>query len=184
MARPAAGFGDDGASLWGHWAPQVLVVAVVATIGLTVAPLPPGSSVAALTPVLMVATVLATWVQMRRHDRALCEFCVAAMPLNPSEAARRYDRRLALAHLGGNRRALLGYLAVLVGADLAVAVAPTTAMHAVVLVWACVQSTLIYLILSHVTHRRLQPWCRRCRSGGGGDGAESLDPSPVDSSTT
>lgn len=183
MRHVDAEVGDFGAGRWGHWAPQILIAAVVTTVGLTLVPLPPSNPVAAVTPILMVAMVLATWVQMRRHDRALCELCVAAMPLNPSEAARTYERRLALAHLGSNRRVLVGYLAVLLGADLSVAVVPAAWLDAAVVVWVCVQSTLIYLVLSHVTHRRLQPWCTRC-GGGGGGGVGAPDPLPVDSHPT
>lgn len=182
MGHTGVDVGGYGAGRWGHWAPQILMTSVVATVGLTLAPLPSSSAVVTAMPVLLVAVVLLTWVQMHRHDRALCELCVAALPLNPSQAARTYERRLAVAHLGSNRRGLIGYVVVLLGADLSVVLVPPVWVNASVVVWICVQSTLIYVVLSHVTHRRLQPWCARCSGGGGSRGVGAPDPLPVDSS--
>lgn len=181
----AAGWGPgpgDGSRRWGHWAPQVLIGAIAATVLLAVAPMPTGNPLTALTPLLLLGVVIATWVQMRRHDRTLCEHCMAAMPLNPSLSAQRYERRLALAHLGQQPAAVLGYLAILLGADLAVAVAPDAVLHPVLALWACTQLSLVYLVLSHVTHRRLQPWCARC-GGGGGEDVQAPEPAPFDSRT-
>lgn len=172
----------QGASRWGHWAPQILIAAIAATVLLAVRPLPVDNPLAALSPLLLVVVVVITWFQMRRHDRGLCELCVRAMPLNPSESAARYRRRLALAHAGSHRRVLVAYLAVLLGSDLLVAVAPSALQRPALMLWAAVQSTLVYLVLSHVTHRRLQPWCVQC--GGRGDGPDDVvapTPEPSDS---
>lgn len=174
----------SGAGRWGHWAPQILIAAILASVVLAVVPMPTGNPLTALSPALLVVVVVATWVQMRRHDRSLCEYCVAAMPLNPSAEAQRFHRRLALVHQGTNRRAVVAYLVVLLGADLSLALAPAGLFRPAVIVWACVQSTLIYLVLSHVTHRRLQPWCSQCGGGGGGRGdVGAPDPVPFDSRT-
>jgi hypothetical protein len=185
MAHIHAASWSDGQSAgrWGHWAPRILVVAIATSVVLVVRPLPYDSPLAVLSPVVLVAAVLATWVQMRRHDRSLCELCMAAMPLNPSADAQRFRRRLALAHLGTARRALIAYVLVIVAFDLLLVLAPAELLSLASYAWAGVQSTLIYLVLSHATHRRLQPWCPRCGEEGGGSGADTPDPLPVDSRT-
>jgi len=61
------------------------------------------------------------------------------------------------------------YLVVLIGSNF------LTSMPGRI-VWALVQSTMIYLILAHASHRKLQPWCPWCSGGGGG--TDQLDPDP------
>lgn len=134
-----------------------------------------------LSPVLLVGVVIATWVKMRRHDRGLCEHCVKSMPLNPSESAQRYRRRLTTAHLGARKGIVVGYLLVLLSADLLLVLAPQPLLQAAFVLWAAIQSSLIYVVLSHVTHRRLQPWCTECGGGGGRDDVDSRNPVPSDS---
>jgi hypothetical protein len=151
---------------------------------MVVRPLPPSSPAALAAPILLVAAVVATWVQMRRHDRTLCELCMAAMPLNPSADAQRLRRRLAVAHLGSERRAVVAYLLVLVAFDLLLVIVPPEALTYASYLWAAVQSTLIYLVLAHSAHRRLQPWCPGCRDGGGDSGIGAPDPLPIDSRST
>ena len=46
--------------------------------------------------------------------------------------------------------------------------------------WATAQATLLYLLFAYVTHRRLQPWCPRCRHGGS-DLIAPTRPNPVSS---
>jgi hypothetical protein len=173
-----ASAGATGASWWGHQAPHVLIGSIVACIGLVLRPLPPGSLASVVAPSVLVAVVLLSWVSMRRHDRSLCEFCVAAMPINPTEAATRYRRRLALAHLGADRRIVVAYLVLLVGSCLLLLGGPPMLRLWGPYVWSGVQATMIYLVLSHTTHRRLQPWCPRCQDGGGEDHAVDPDPEP------
>jgi hypothetical protein len=173
-----------GAGRWGHWAPQILIGAIVASVVMVIRPLPPSSPAALAAPVLLVGAVVATWVQMRRHDRTLCELCMAGMPLNPSADAQRLRRRLAVAHLGSVRRAVVAYLLVLVAFDLLLVVVPPGLLSYASYLWAGMQSTLIYLVLAHSTHRRLQPWCARCREEGGGSGADAPEPLPFDSRST
>jgi hypothetical protein len=39
---------------------------------------------------------------------------------------------------------------------------------------------MIYLIMSYVSHRRLQPWCPWCNNGGGGsDHDDDVTPPPL-----
>ena len=180
-SHAASWAGGQSAGRWGHWAPQILVVAIVTSVVLVVRPLPYDNPAAVLAPFLLIAGVLATWVQLRRHDRSLCELCMAAMPLNPSADAQRFRRRLAMAHLGTVRRALMAYVLVIVTFDLLLVLVPASLLPVASYAWAGVQSTLIYLVLAHSTHRRLQPWCPRCGDEGGGDGMEAPDPVPVDS---
>jgi hypothetical protein len=169
--------GAMGASRSGHWAPYVLICAIVGCILLVLRPLPPGSAASLMAPTGLVAIVLVSWVSMRQHDGRLCEFCVAAMPINPAEAAIRYRRRLELAHLGSDRRVVVTYLLVLVGSSALLLGGPPLLRVTGPYAWSAIQATMVYLVLSHTTHRRLQPWCPQCR-GGGPDHAADLDPEP------
>lgn len=180
MSHPALGAsaGAAGASWWGHHAPHVLIGSIVACIALVLRPLPPGSLASVVAPSGLVAVVLLSWVSMRRHDRSLCEFCVTAMPINPTEAADRYRRRLALAHLGADRRIVAAYLVLLVGSYVLLLGGSPVLRLCGPYAWSAVQATMIYLVVSHTTHRRLQPWCPQCQGGGGGDHAVDQDPKP------
>jgi len=173
-----ASSGDMGASRWGHHAPNVLIGVIVACIVFVLRPLPPGSLAGLVAPAGLVAILLSSWVAMRRHDRSLCEFCVAGMPINPAEAAIRYRRRLALAHLGSHRRIVGAYIVVLLGSNLLILGGPPLLRLSGPYVWSGVQATMIYLVLSYTTHRRLQPWCPQCAGGGGGDHTVEQDPEP------
>jgi len=167
--------------VWGHFAPHVLIAAIVSSAVLVVEPAPPGSAVAIGAPVGLVGIVLTTWVLLRRHDRSLCERCVAAMPLDASAAAHRNRRRMWTAHAATRPSALLVMVALLVAVDVALVVVPATWVGAVSWGWAAAQGGLVYLVLSHTTHRRLQPWCPWCRDGGGGEGLDEPEPVPSDS---
>ncbi len=154
---------------------------IVASIVLVVRPPSYETIWGPLAPVLLVGIVIATWIQMRKHDRSLCERCIGSMPLNPSESAQRYRRRLALVHLGSEPRAIAIYLLFLLVANVLLSLAPGALLGPATVLWAVAQSTLIYLVLSHTTHRRLQPWCRQCDGGGDDDQADAPGPLPVDS---
>ena len=147
------------ADAWGHLAPDVLCASIVAAI--VVGLRPPSGLLSVTLPFSLMGLVLASWLLMRRHDRRLCEQCVAAMPLNVTQQAARSHRRFWVSHAGAERRFLLPYLAVLLGSNFF----PGTVGH---LAWALIQCSMIYLIRSHVAHRRLQPWCPWCNGGGGG----------------
>jgi hypothetical protein len=172
---------EPGGGRLGHYAPEVLVGVIVASIGLTVRPPAYETVWGPLAPILLIGIVVMAWLQMRQHDRSLCERCIGSMPLNPSESAQRYRRRLAVVHLGSERRAIVAYLGFLLVANLTLAVAPLALTRPATALWALAQSTLIYVVLSHTTHRRLQPWCTQCDGGGDGDQTDAPDPLPVDS---
>jgi hypothetical protein len=157
---------------WGHYAPESLMVAIVGVIVLKLRPVE--DPLASLTIAIGLLTfILCTWLVMRRHDRGLCEHCMASMPLNASEAAVRYQRRFWLAHTGSEMRFVIPYLAVLIGLGFA-----TTPVG--VVAWVLAQTTMIYAILAYSTHRRLQPWCPWCSNGGGGQD-ETVTPDPLPS---
>jgi hypothetical protein len=155
----------------GHWASQVLIGSVVAAIALRLTPIQTSSPLALLVPLLLMLLVVVSWLRMRDHDRRLCERCMSSMPLNPSLVAARYRRRFATTHLGSNKPLMIAYLLVLVGSAFLPGRTGTW-------IWAAVQTTMIYLILSSVTHRRLQPWCPKCQGEGGGE-STSLTPDPM-----
>ena len=169
---------------WGHWASQVLIAAILVTIAIVLRPLPYDSPAVTLVPMLLVLTVVTSWLLMRQHDRRLCEDCLRGLPLNPAQDADRFRRRLMLAHLAGDRRVVVGYLLLLLASNLALDPGPVPSVVGRAL-WAAVQSTMVYLMLAYGTHRRLQPWCPQC--GGGGDDRQDADapaPLPTGSSTS
>jgi hypothetical protein len=159
------------ADVWGHFAPEILSVSIVAAI--IVGLRPPAGLLAVTVPVSLVTLVLTSWLFMRRHDRRLCEQCVAAMPLNAAEKAVRYQRRFLLSHSGSEPRFLVPYLTVLIGSNFF----PGTWGR---VAWAVIQCSMIYLIMSQMTHRRFQPWCPWCSEGGGGSGRDrDVAPPPL-----
>jgi len=153
---------------WGHHSPALLIAAIGGAIVLAFNPLPFFTGIAAA--VALMAFVVATWLVMRRHDRALCESCLRSMPLNPSEQAKRYTRRFWMAHTGSEKRFMVPYIVVLIGSNFAPGIPGRV-------FWATMQASMIFLILSYATHRRLQPWCPWCAEGGGG--ADHKDDDPV-----
>jgi hypothetical protein len=146
---------------WGHCAPLLLSGSIAAAIALGIRP-HAASELSLLVSVSLVAFVIATWLLMRAHDRRLCEACASAMPLNPMQEAARFKTRLRLAHQASNPYYLVPYLVVLIGSNF------LTSQPGRYL-WAAVQATMIYLILSNTTHRKLQPWCSWCSGDGGGE---------------
>lgn len=162
-------WGGRLAGRWGHYGPQMLSASIVGVIMIGLRP-PPGAF-ALTVPVALLVFVVASWLLMRQHDRRLCEQCVLSMPLNPSEQAVRYKRRFWLAHSGAQPRLVIPYLVVLIGSNFATGTIGRIG-------WALVQSTMIYLILSYSTHRRLQPWCPWCRGDGRGGEDEDVAPPP------
>ncbi|MGH8963097.1 MAG: hypothetical protein ACRDWT_18230 [Jatrophihabitantaceae bacterium] len=163
------------ADRWGHYGPEMLSTSVLGVILLGVHPL--AGPLMLTVPVTLMAFVIASWLLMRQHDRRLCEQCMLAMPLNPSQRATRYRRRFWLAHSAGKPLVVVPYLVVLIGSNFAIDTIGRIG-------WAIIQSTMVYLILSYATHRRLQPWCPWCRGGDGGGGRDDEDvtppPPPVD----
>lgn len=156
------------AARWGHAAPRLLSGAILAVIALGVRSTPP-TLLSVVASLLLLAFVLVTWLQLRLHDRRLCETCVLSLPLNAAEHAAGLRRRFWVAHAGSNPWLLIPYLAVLIGSNFLLSTAGRIA-------WAVVQASMIYLLLSYTSHRRLQPWCPWCAGGGGGAGDEVSDP--------
>jgi hypothetical protein len=151
----------------GHYAVEMLAAAIVAVVLLQFVSVDPLLSLAlAFT---LVAFVLLCWLLMRDHDRRLCERCVMDMPLNPGEEAKRLHRRFWMAHTGSEPRFLVPYLTVLISSNFA-----TTTIGRVG--WGLIQLSMVYLLMSQGTHRRLQPWCPWCSEGGGGSEVDETPP--------
>jgi hypothetical protein len=151
------------ADVWGHFAPEVLCLSIVGAVMIGLRP--PDNALMVTAPLALMTVVVVSWLLMRRHDRRLCEQCMSSMPLNAAEKALKYQRRFWMAHTGSEKRFLIPYLTVLIGSNFF----PGTWGR---IAWAAIQLTMIYLILSHVAHRRFQPWCPWCSSGGGGSERE------------
>jgi hypothetical protein len=125
--------------------------------------------------------MLVTWAEMRQHDRGLCERCVADFPLNPAQAAETYRRRLETVHRLAEPRAGLWYLGAIVVACLLPVLAPASLYLPARILWLAALASLVYLVQSGQTHRRLQPWCPQCGNQGGSDNVEVPEPTPLDS---
>lgn len=163
---------------WGHFGSRVLIAAICAAIVLGVHPLPSATLAGVFVPLGVAGVAIVSALLMYAHDRRLCEQCMASLPLNPAQSAAQYERRFAVAHMSAQRRFMIGYLAGLLLSNFLL-VSPGSRPSPVALaLWGACQYSLVYLILAHTTHRRLQPWCPRCRGGG-----ESLvdTPGPVPS---
>ncbi len=158
------------AERWGHFGAETLAAAIVGVILIGLRPL--DGALALTVPLALLAFVVATWVMMRRHDRRLCEHCMATMPLNPAAVAERYARRFWVTHAGSEPRLVIPYLAALVAVNFVPGALGRVA-------WTLLQLSMIYLVLSYATHRRLQPWCPWCRDDGGGGDDDPVSPDPV-----
>ena len=169
------------ATRWGHHGPAIFVSVIGAMAVLAVQPVayPPGGKL--LVSFAFIAILITTWLEMRKHDRALCERCVADFPLNPAEAAVTYRRRLAMVHLLADRRAATWYLVGMLVACLLPALAPDAFRVPALAVWLAALGSLAYLLVSGVSHRRLQPWCPQCGPQGGSDKVDTPEPTPLDS---
>jgi hypothetical protein len=180
-------FGDDWAhqpaqaSRWGHAGPRIFAGVLAAMALLAVLPItyPPGGK--QLVSFAVIALMIVTLVEMRKHDRALCERCVADFPLNPAQEAETHRRRLEAAHLLAERRAATWYLVAILVACLLPLVAPAPLRAPALLLWLAALASLVYVMQSGVTHRRLQPWCPQCGPQGGSDQVETPEPTPLDS---
>lgn len=164
-------FGESAvARRLGHYSAQALMLEIAAAVFLGTQPIRQTPSGASLS-VSLVVLVLATWLAMRLHDRSLCEYCVAEIPLDVEKAAARARWRFWLAHEGSRPHFVMPYFAVLIG---------TNFLHGEQgrLVWALAQSSMVYLVMATSTHRKLQPWCPWCRDDGGGEDRAPLDPPP------
>lgn len=172
MPRPRRAFGKIG-----HYGVHILIAAIVASIVLVLRPLPADQPAAAIVPLTLLAVVIGSWPLMRSHDRHLCENCMAAMPLNAEETSARFRRRFQVAHIFADRRLAVAYLLGLIVSGL-VLLGGAVPQPAGQWLWAAIQSSMIYLVLSYSTHRTLQPWCPQCKGGGDGDRADAPDPLP------
>jgi hypothetical protein len=121
-------------------------------------------------PIALFGVVLFSWVLMRQHDRRLCEHCLLSMPLNPAETAAKLKRRFWMAHTGSEPRFLIPYIVVLISSNFAMG----TLIGRIG--WAVIQLSMVYLIMSNSTHRKLQPWCPWCSEGGGGAEVDETTP--------
>lgn len=167
----SAAWPGRAAGRMGHYGAKILIGAILAAIALRVDPLPSGTLLSVMVPVMVMAVVLISWLMMRQHDRRLCEHCMASMPLDATAQAARYRSRFDVAHLGSSRSVVIGYLALLIGS----AFVPGLAGE---IFWTVMQLSMVYLVLSYSTHRRLQPWCPYCRGGGEDDKVDTPEPLP------
>jgi hypothetical protein len=157
----------------GHYAPWALAALVG---GLAVLTAVPSLSDAVPWPILLAVLLGAGYLALClvAHARRLCERCIRSVPLDASRVAARYRIRFRVAHLFEHKPLAIAYLGAVVATAL-------LAEHPVGrYAWAAAQVSLAYLMFVYVTHRRLQPWCPRCRQGGS-DLIAPTRPNPVSS---
>ncbi len=143
----------------GHYAPWLPGAIVLVLIGLTLAP-ETSPILTWYVLVLVLASAVVVAGALVRHNRGLCDRCIASVPLDASATASRYGTRFRVAHMFENKAFAISYLAIVVSTSLLY-------FHPVgKYVWASAQATLGYLLVVYVTHQRLAPWCPYCRNGG------------------
>lgn len=167
------------ASWWGHHGPTVFVGIIGSMAALAILPVtyPPGGK--PLVSIAFVAAMLANYGEMKKHDRGLCERCVADFPLNPAKDAERYQRRLETVHLMAEKRAATYYLAFILIACLLPVFVHGALRVPVMGLWLLSLASLVYIVQSGQVHRRLQPWCPQCGHQGGQDHVDTPEPVPM-----
>jgi hypothetical protein len=145
----------------------MLSAAIVAVVAIQAVPMQP--LLALTVSVTLFAFVLLCWLLLREHDRRLCEQCASEIPLNPAEQAKKQRRRFWMAHTGSEPRFLVPYVVVLISSNFATSTIGRVG-------WAAIQLSMVYLIVSQSTHRKLQPWCPWCSGGGGGEDVDETPP--------
>jgi len=180
-------FGDDWAhgqaraSRWGHAGPSIIVGVLASMAVLAMVPVQYPTGGRQLLSLSFIVLLLVTFAEMRKHDRGLCERCAADFPLNPAQAAETYSRRLATVHLMADKRVAVRFLVALLVACLLPIFAPGPLHTPAMILWLASLASLIYVVQSGVTHRRLQPWCPQCGHQGGSDNVHTPEPMPLDS---
>lgn len=119
------------------------------------------------TPVTLLT--MATEVGVVRHKAVLCERCIAEFPLDGAERAARNPWQLEHFHRF-KLRMVLSLL--MLGAVLCASFTGIKWITLFVWLYLCAEAWAVG------THRKLEPWCRRCR-GGGWDDDETPVPPPV-----
>lgn len=178
-------FGNDWAreparvSRWGHSGPTIFVGIISSMALLTVVPVPYPSGGRPLVSITFIVLMLVTFGEMRKHDRGLCERCMSDFPLNPAQDAETYSRRLATVHLMADKAVARKYLVAILVACLLPLFAPPALQLPALALWLASLASLVYVVQSGVTHRRLQPWCGQCGNQGGQDHVEAPEPMPM-----
>jgi hypothetical protein len=155
-----AGYAESSWSISGrigHHASSLLNLVIVAVVLERFFP-PPGLLLLTV-PLALFAVAIGSYFLMRSHNRRLCEHCASTLPLDAAGQAARYKRRMWVCHKGLEARYVVPYLIVLIGTNF------LTSMPGMI-IWAAVQLSMIWLVVSTNSHRMLQPWCRYCNGRG------------------
>lgn len=155
-----------------------------------------------LSPILWIWTAIVVfniWLSRRRrkHDRDLCEHCIALTPLDPEQAVTEHRRTLLINHwfLDGNhpeetrKRAVTALIILSVlnigaiaGFFLAAWLPIPLAVQLMSLSWLALSAGLVFPYADEI-HRRLYPWCPFCGDDDGWDDGGIPEPSPDPSIT-
>jgi hypothetical protein len=95
------------------------------------------------------------------HGRSMCDLCLLSTPVDTVTAVSRYDRRLKVVHFISTTSRSYVFMAIFIGSGFIVD------LPYGLFIYAAVQLSFVYLLLSMRTHRNLQPWCPQCSGGGG-----------------
>ena len=173
--------GPARATRWGHAGPHILVGIMGSMAVLAIVPITYPTGARPMISLTFIVVMVSTWLEMRKHNRTLCEYCVADFPLNPAESAQTYSRRLDTVHRLADKKVAAKFLMMVLVACLLPIVAPTELQVPARILWLASLGSVVYVVLSGVTHRRLQPWCPQCGQQGGSDKIDTPEPMPLDS---
>lgn len=143
----------------GHRAPYI--IGAILLIAVLLAPIGLSQISLLIVAAILIFSLIYTWKKMRLHDRSLCGNCIKDMPEFPFQRAEDKWRKLKMVH--APLSFFVKYFAFILLVDVVLCVFTNPFTYAAYVV---VNLSLLYLLDAHVVHRVLQPWCRRCQSGG------------------
>lgn len=166
----------EGTTMWlGHNSRVLFASAAVLFIAQDAAGTAAPSWVNWTSNAVSAVVLYSLYAEFSVHNRQLCERCIAASPLDPQAAVRRWKAALRAAHARALQWGIVaGWTVKIV---LGFALGHDTWLFAAdaVLCAACAVTALSYWL-----HRRLYPWCPFCRWDEGGGHEVSPDvPAPA-----
>lgn len=127
---------------------------------------------------LMCCVMLALILGNLQVHKALCEHCIASMPLDGPGRAERRNRHMAVVHFVSDNE--IRYLVIVFAWLIAEIGLPMVVGR--VAAGLLVFPPIVYFVWSNEQHKQLRPWCTRCgwgRGGGGGDRSTAPTPDPA-----
>lgn len=164
---------------FGHYAYRIAMVGIVVNLAETAAsgrawipgPVDKVWDVAYLTGIMYLG------IGILEHRARLCEPCIADWPLNGSELA--VKRRANLATFHWMSDGIIRFYVVVMASIVAASLAKNAGLINETVEAAIFAGPLFWLFLSMARHSQLEPWCPKCRGGGGGGRIVMPEPDPA-----